>query len=138
MDWRSYDYSLQSDTRRSGTIYRPLIPVTIFGFTASATISALVDSGSEATMFDAELANGLGIDISKHPTGVVSGVGGERAAFVAPVRIAIDRFGEAFTCRAVFVQNLPIPGLLGQDDFFRNFDVRFEKRVNKFYLKPAP
>ena len=70
------------------------------------------------------------------------GLGGSKPAFRAKVNIIVPEFPSAVLATTVlFVRDvssdLSFDILLGQDDFFRRFLIRFEKHKNKFYLKPC-
>ena len=117
--------------------YRPIVQIQVFAGTDTRIIPGLVDSGTEISMISAEIAESLRIDSRKCKKAIAGGVGGDKPAFVSKVTFVVEGFDKPITSNVLFVEDLLFPALLGQDDFFRNFDVRFEKRVNSFYLKAA-
>ena len=99
---------------------------------------ALVDSGTDATMMDLEIANILEIDLGKSKKVTASGLGSTKPGFLAKLNIQVDQFDESMTFTVIFVEGLGFDAILGQDDFFRHFHVRFEREAKMFYLRPTP
>jgi Aspartyl protease len=138
MAWRSYPYLVQTDRKNPGSYtYRPSLNVEVSGPTDSGIFTGLVDSGTEITMIDSQVAEFLGIDRTKCRPATASGVGGTRPAFIAQVSLKIEKFNEVLTCGVLFVDNLDFDLILGQQDFFNRFLVKFEKAKNRFYLDVA-
>jgi hypothetical protein len=140
MTWQPYDYTSRTH-RRGKPLYRPLLDVEVSGAAQTETFTALVDSGSETTVISEEIALILGITPAGKRTVKIAGFG-ERPGFIAQVNIVVPEFREnVLTTDVVFVHGVshdfPFDILLGQDDFFRRFHIRFEKNMNKFYLKAA-
>lgn len=100
---------------------------------------ALVDSGTDVTMMDLEIATILGMDLTNAKKGTAAGVGGtQHAGFLGKLNLQVEGFDEVLIFTAVFVENLGFDIILGQDDFFRRFHVRFERQAEAFYLQLAP
>jgi hypothetical protein len=138
MTWRKYPYIPQVNRRGSVDFtYRPLVEIVISEKKVSERFMALVDSGTDVTMMDAEIARVLGIDISKCKTAIASGVGGTKPGFLAKVHVQVPGYRRVITTTVLFVENLSFNVILGQDDFFRNFVVRFDRNKYLFYLKLA-
>ena len=55
---------------------RPMVPVTLIVPTRTKLVIALLDTGSDDTVFPESYATQLGIDLTNAPTGVGQGVGG--------------------------------------------------------------
>ena len=135
MDWQEYKYSGEYSAVTSDVIYRPIIGVKIgYGNELIETI-AMIDSGTDVTVVNSNLAKLLGVDSSKYKKCLVSGVTGEGNGFVAKVKIRIENFeNEEFEMEVCFVEGMKSNILLGQRDIFNRFKIRFEKKLNKFYL----
>jgi len=143
----SFSFKYKSVRLPSGTIYRPLIPLTFNG-DVNLNVFALLDSGSDMTLINREMAELLGIDsrkdnlifgVSKIPVNVNEseltisfGKGHEHYTFKIPVMIISEHI------------NIPI--IIGRTGFFDEFKITFiqsEKRVEfkkaggLLYLKNA-
>jgi hypothetical protein len=93
--WKKYDYLLQTDRKHPGHyVYRPVVDVRVSGPTGGHSQIALVDSGTEITMLDAEIAEVIGIDKTKCLPGKASGIGGTKNAFIGKIALTIDGFDE--------------------------------------------
>jgi hypothetical protein len=68
------------------------------------------------------------------PRATVSTFSGDKDAFLGPVTIAVPGFDEIIKTTVLFAEDAEFDMILGQDDFFRRFLVKFEKAKNKFYL----
>lgn len=137
INWKKYDYTGQWGLGNVIT-YRPLVEVNVSNGISPKGISvlALVDSGTDGTLFNLEIAKSLGIDISKCKRVKVGGIG-EREGFISDIKLTVPDFRGSMQISVIFVEHLPFNGLLGQRDFFEKFRIKFEKDRNKFYLTPA-
>ena len=131
------------------TVLRPAIRIGIAyrGKTLPAEYLALVDSGSDACIFHAQLADLLGLDVEAGEPMAFRGMGhGEVKAFFHDVEIIVG--GHHFPCRAAFTPDLYIRnpdtgrweglqyGVLGQQGFFNHFRVEFDLSKERIELKP--
>lgn len=137
MQKERYDYTAQSRRESIDYNYRPLVDVQISSKTKSRRFKALVDSGTEITVMDEKIAQLLGIDSSGYPKAHLSGIEEWREGFIAPVSLQIERFEEVFSFQVLFIEDLGknFDIILGQQDFFRNFNVSFERHHNLFFLE---
>jgi len=138
MESQSYGYTAQIRQGGIDYTYRPLIDVEVGGQKESGTFKALVDSGTDITVMDRSIAELLQISSENRRTGRVSGVGEMKTGFFAPVSLKITKFPEkTFNFEVLFIDNLSenFEILLGQQDFFLNFDITFKKSKNTFYLE---
>jgi len=135
MKWVEYNYTGQFSQLRSGVIYRPMISLKLISGEKSENCFSLLDSGTDSTLINSEFAEALGIDESKCKRIKVSGIeNSESTGFLAQVKFRVEGFEEEFETEVVFVKNMVTSGLLGQKDIFESFNIRFEKKKNKFYL----
>ncbi len=86
---------------------------------------------------DTEIAQLLGIDPKGCDKGMIGGVGGDRPGFLHAVGIQIEGFESVLDFRVLFVDDLHsnFDVILGQQDFFRNFNVNFERSKGVFSLE---
>lgn len=136
MHTEGYGYTAQAKFEYAEYTYRPLVDVMVSGPNKTRRFKGLVDSGTEITVMDKSIALLLGIELAERPTGKLSGLGEWREGSITPVSLQIDRFGETFTFSVLFVEDLQrnFDIILGQQDFFFNFDITFQKSKNMFYL----
>ena len=137
MDIQNYGYTAQTRSGQIQFTYRPLIGVEVGGDLETRTFKALIDSGSDITVMNMAIAELLEIRSDGENNGRISTLGIESEGFLAPVSIKIAGFNKTFTFRVLFVENLSqnFDIILGQQDFFLNFDVTFKKQDNVFYLE---
>jgi hypothetical protein len=117
--------------------YRPMLDVKISYGEKAERLEALIDSGTELTILDVELAERLGIVRDGRELATIYAFAGQKTAFLAPVSIAVPGFDEVIDTTVLFAEDPEFDMILGQDDFFRRFLVKFEKSKNKFYLDVA-
>lgn len=119
-------------------VHRPLIDIEIWaiGSQEKIPILAMIDSGTDGTVFHANIAESLGIDGNNCKPGTLGGIG-SLEGFYTSVKIVVPDFNVAYEAPVFFGKNLPMDGLLGQATFFPLFKIRFEKAKNKFFLALA-
>lgn len=104
-------------------ISRPTIPIILKNKSNLIVYSALIDSGADFCIFSIELAQALGIELSK---GKVSfkGVGKDKVhGYWGEVEVRIG--GASYSLRAIFAEISDFGhGILGQKGFFDNFDIK--------------
>ncbi len=141
MESQSYPYTAHSNIR-NGTIaytYRPLVDVEVGGGVKKRRFKALVDSGTEITVMDLNIARLLEIGSENRQLGELSGLESWKTGFLAPVSLRVDKFEQVFNFTVLFIEDLGknFDIILGQDDFFKNFDVTFKKSEHRFYLQQS-
>ncbi len=139
MGWQEYDYTSRRHKSSKKIFYRPLIDVEVSTAGEPEEFTALIDSGSEVTIMSTQVAQLLGINTSGKERVHINSYGASNPGFIAEVRMKIPEFPEeSIVSNVIFSgdvsDGVPYDILLGQDDFFRKFLVRFEKDKNKFYL----
>lgn len=136
MESQSYGYTAQSSAKEIAYIYRPLINVLIGEEEDERSFMALVDSGTEVTAMDMSIAKVLGITSEGKQKGTLSALGTDTEGFISSVPLKFEKFDETFHFGVLFVEGLSknFDIILGQQDFFFNFDVTFKKAENGFYL----
>ena len=132
MKWKAYDYTAEWGNDGS-VVYRPLIQVDVSYKGKSTSIMALVDSGTDSALFNADIAKLLEIDLGLCPKAKIGGVG-EKIGFRCDVNLTVRDFKVTMDLPVVFTDELPFGGLLGQRNFFARFHIKFEKNKNEFLL----
>ena len=137
---KRYGYTAQSQRGDHNYIYRPLVDVRLSSDSKSRTFKALVDSGTEITVMDQSIAALLDISSAEREHGILSGLESWKEGFIAPVSLEFEGFDEVFNFRVLFIEDLHrnFEIILGQQDFFNTFIVRFEKHRDLFFLDRAP
>lgn len=108
-------------------IIRPVIPVEIKSGEKKVRYEALIDSGADECIFDAQLAEILGIKLRKGERRIVGGITGvEQPYYLHPVTFSVG--DSEIDLKIGFMPNMPDfgYGVLGQIGFFENFVVRFD------------
>ena len=101
-----------------------------------AEIMALIDTGCDTTLMDADIAELLGIDSTKCEKIAIGGVVGESVeGFIGKVLLSVEGFDDKFSLEVIFVKGMKIACLLGHNDFLKIYKARFEPKRKKFFLE---
>jgi predicted aspartyl protease len=107
----------------------------------SLRYDALVDSGADFCIFDAEIAEYLGIEVKSGKPLVFGGIQevGSKAATAYMHQIQLTIGGHTFTTSIGFSYDIAKQGfgVLGQKGFFDHFKVGFNLAKEKIELKPV-
>ena len=137
----TYRYTISPFRSPGGTltlVKRPIVAVEIFGPLRRATFSALVDSGADISLFQIDIANMLGIDLTNAPTKPIAGISGTITGYyVKAVEIQLEGATARITIPAYFAASPTIGALLGQEGFFDQHRIVFTKSKDTFQLIPA-
>lgn len=121
----------------SSFVKRPIVEVEIFGPKGSIRELALVDSGADRSLFNMEIAEYLGLDLSKARDWKVLGIsGGPLPQKITTVEMQIKHLEKKFLSEVGFVTGLNTVALLGQKNFFELHRIKFEKDHDTFELIP--
>lgn len=132
-DWSEHNYShLWHD--KFGKVSRPMYQVKFSNTSHECWYLALIDSGSDRIMINSDFAEILGINLGLCKEVEVGGIGAAKGR-ICDVSLEIEEFNIKENVTAIFVDKLPFSALLGQNDFFSWFNVRFEKAKGKFHLR---
>jgi len=104
----------------------------------STSIVAIVDSGADKSLFDAEVGKDIGLDVESGEVEYFGGIGGNRInAFVHRVQMQVIGIDKIIEIPVGFTENLGISGILGQEGFFDAFRIKFEKDHDTFEINPT-
>ena len=117
---------------------RPVIAIKLKSGPAVVDYEVLVDSGADLCIFHAEMAELLGIDITKGKPAHVFGVGGKASVYyLHPIEIEVG--GWTYKIEAGFMPSVSGHmmryGLVGQKGFFDVFIVKFNLLKEEIELK---
>lgn len=120
------------------SIFKPIIPIKISKSNLTLQYAALIDSGADFCIFDAEIGEYLGINIksgTELPFGGIQSVGGAKA-YIHKVNIEIG--GHQFQAEVGFSYDISKNGygILGQKGFFNLFIVKFDLQKNEVEIRP--
>jgi len=129
-----YDYTCFVPPDRSlKWIRRSIITIEIFGPKDSKEFDALIDSGADNALFNEEIAELLGIDLSRAKPVKLTGISGQLdGRRLEDVKIKLKNFDEAVKIPICFVKSPTVGVLLGQEGFFDKYRIKFEKDHNSF------
>lgn len=112
---------------------RPMLQIKIFGAEGSKSFGALIDSGADISLFNTEIAEALGIPLSSAHERKFTGISGTIPGYlVEKVKIKIEGTDTAFFIPVCFVQSPTVGLLLGQEGFFDQCRIKFEKHHDTF------
>ena len=113
----------------------PMLPLTLTG-SASVAVSGLVDSGAAINVLPYSVGLQLGFDWDQQ-TRVIH-LSGNLAAVEARVVVASAQVGHLLEVRLAFgwAKNDAVPVILGQVNFFLEFDVCFFRSRSLFEVRP--
>lgn len=116
-------------------ISRPIIPVILRCKEKLILYSALIDSGADYCIFSIELAQVLGIELSKSKISFM-GVGKEKVqGFWGEVEIRIG--GISYKTKAIFAEISEFGhGIFGHKGFFDQFDVKLSYQKQTIEIEP--
>lgn len=120
------------------SIIRPIIPIKILHNGITAKYAALIDSGADFCIFDAEIGEYLGINVR---SGLKEAFGGvqEKGGAVAFFHVITLSIGDYYVKTLVgFSYDIAKHGygLLGQKGFFDVFVVKFDLLEKEIELRP--
>lgn len=119
-------------------VTRPIIPVTLFGPKGSVNVDALIDSGADRCLFNAELGREIGLDLEKGEKEIFSGIeGGKIGAFLHKIQLQVIGIEKKIEIITGFADAPGIFAVLGQDGFFDAFRIKFEKDHNIVEITPV-
>lgn len=119
--------------RTWGTYSLPIVPI---GLADGSIVYALVDSGANISIFEASIAEKLGIAIENGKRISLQGIGGRIVAYEHMVPIHIGSI--EFNCKIAFSREFYVSlNLLGRDNFFSHFLITFDECKKETVLHPS-
>jgi hypothetical protein len=133
-------FRYKSVKRPDGTeVKTPSMPILLTGKENFETI-ALVDSGADISAIPKDLAEILGLDLTKEKSSAY-GIGGKVNSIETAINISVEKGHERYSFRIpvkVILDDFDFPMLLGREGFFDKFIISFDQAHEKFSLKANP
>ena len=117
---------------------RPLVEVELFGPKNSIKIqNALIDSGADNCLFNIDYAKYIGIDLEKCQRQPFQGIADKSSdGYMAEVELSVKHINRKMNILVGFIDSNSVDALLGQEGFFDNHRIKFEKDHNVFEINP--
>ena len=119
-------------------IKKSIVPIEVFGPKDSRNFDALVDSGADCSLFNIQVAEALGIDLSSARPARLTGISGQINGYrLEKIKIKVEGLDDAVEIPVCFVESPTVSVLLGQEGFFDKYRIRFEKDHDIFEIAPV-
>lgn len=103
----------------------------------SIDVDCLIDSGADDIVIHADFAQVLDIELEGGETREYQGIAHKPiTGYVHKLKMKLRDDASLYVVRCAFVPNLPRAGLLGQNGFFDNYKILFERRKKRFEITP--
>jgi hypothetical protein len=97
-------------------------------------LDCLIDSGAGDSLFNVDVADAIGIDLSGAPEKEYLGINGEPLiGRIHPVQLQVKGLSEWIEIHAGFIEVDQIP-ILGQSGFFDNYEITFRRYNKRFEI----
>ncbi len=116
---------------------RPIIPITICYLKSKVRYEALIDSGADCNIFEAQLGELIGLNVKTGIKRQFGGITGQSAiAYMHKIVIAVDNYEVETECG--FSEDISMDGcgILGQNGFFNHFKIYFDRSAEIIQLSP--
>ncbi len=135
-----FQYTTTFSTNTKGKLTkRPMVELELIGKTETVNVLGLIDSGADTTMMNIEYAKALGVDLGKAVKKEFIGIGDTRVVtYISSVNVKVKYFDNPITTVVAFTDSPSVDVLLGQEDFFESFRIKFEKDHDTFDLSLSP
>lgn len=118
-------------------ISRPIITAMITGPKGSVIVDALIDSGADKCLFHSDLAREIGLYLQDGKQEVFSGITGKKIiAFNHKIHLQVLGIDRKIELVVAFTNAPGVFAILGQEGFFDNFRIKFEKDHNTIEVTP--
>lgn len=116
-------------------IKKSIVSIEVFGLKDSRNFDALVDSGADCSLFNIQVAEVLGINLSNARPANFTGISGQINGYrLEKVKIKVDGIDESVEIPVCFVNSPTVGLLLGQEGFFDQYRIKFEKDHDIFEI----
>ncbi len=119
-------------------IARPIIPVKLSYERNSLNVAALIDSGADFCIFNTEIGERLGIPIKEGETLDFFGITKIPVkVYLHKIKLQVLGIDHLIEISAGFTEASGVVAILGQEGFFDNFRIKFEKDHNVIEITPV-
>jgi hypothetical protein len=135
-----FQYTTSASTNTKGKLTkRPIVELELVGNGETLQALGLIDSGADTTMMNLQYAQVLGINLENAQKKEFLGIGDSRVTtFLSSVTMKVKHFDVPITTAVAFTDSPSVDVLLGQEDFFECFRIKFEKDHDTFDLTMSP
>jgi hypothetical protein len=132
-----FKYTQSFTTNSKGRfVSRTLLELEPLGPEHSLRVFGLVDSGADMSLLNIRYAEALGITLDGLPTKDFIGISDVRVpTFFSEVPIKIRHFKDILYLPVAFADSPSVDVLLGQEEFFDAYRIRFEKDHDVFEMQ---
>jgi len=118
-------------------IKKSIVSIEVFGPKDSKKFDALVDSGADCSLFNIQVAEVLGINLSNARPARFTGISGQIDGHrLEKIKIKVDGSDASVEIPVCFIDSPTVSLLLGQEGFFDQYRIRFEKDHDTFEIVP--
>ncbi|MFH1956351.1 MAG: hypothetical protein ABIJ28_01775 [Patescibacteria group bacterium] len=121
-------------------IKRPIVQIEVFGKNNSRKFNALINSGADYSLFNIQIAELIGLDLSNAKPHSFIGIGGSQpiaAYLLDETEIKINDIDKKIKIPVGFINSDSVGLLLGQEGFFDQHRIKFEKDHDIFEIIPT-
>lgn len=109
-------------------VSRPYIPIRLIGPRGVWEGYGLIDSGADRCLFNIQIAEKIGLNLKGGKIQDFGGIeGGVLEAKLSNIELQVIGMNETIEILAGFIDSPGVSAILGQDGFFDNFRIKFEK-----------
>jgi predicted aspartyl protease len=134
--YTDFPVKANSSAKRTILISRPIIPLTILNKDRFVQYQALLDTGADYNVFHADIADYLGITLTKGKSMRVTGIGGDSIkGYIHVVEIKVGK--KLVKTSILFSRQIPdnATAVLGNQGFFDHFCVTFNYKDKAITIK---
>lgn len=133
-----YKYSGDFSSSGKKMIKRPVVEVELYNGDKSIKGLALIDSGADKSLFNIEYAKEIGIELAGARKENFIGIGGrEITCHIVEIEIKIEHIDKRCRIEVGFIESETVSMLLGQEGFFDQHRIKFEKDHDAFEIISA-
>lgn len=135
-----FEYTSVFGTNSKGRMLkRPLLELELIGKGRVLQALGLIDSGADTSMMHVQYARALGIELDEERKKDFIGIGDRRMpCYLSSATFKVKYFENPITVAVAFIDSPSVDILLGQEDFFEQFRIKFEKDHDIFELSLSP
>lgn len=133
-----YSSTIQTNTK-GRLVKKPMIELELVGKGKNVKALGLIDSGADTTLMNIEYARALGIELDPDSRKDFVGISAQKIpCYMSSVTLKVKHFEATITTPVGFIDSPSVDILLGQEDFFECFRIKFEKDHDIFEVTLTP
>lgn len=122
-------------SRILGSIWKPVLPVTLAGPKGKVNLFMLLDSGADLSLIPYSVGEMIGLELDIHRRREVQGVGqGSVSYILSQISVQIGTFDVPIRVGWALIEEVPL--ILGRLDLFRHLAIEFREFEDKIVLTP--